>query len=366
MLAIILVGGEGTRLRPLTFTTPKQMLPVVGKPLITRVLEGLAVHGVTDAVLSLGYKADVFIAAFPESEAGGVRLRYAVESEPLDTAGAVRFAAGEAGVTERFIVVNGDVLTDLDVGALIELHAARGAEATIALTPVADPSAFGIVVCDEDGRALDFVEKPPPERDIGNLANAGTYVLEPSVLDRIEPARRVSIERETFPAIAADRALYAVASDAYWLDTGTPAKYIEAQLDIVAGRRPALLPPHGVEEERIDGVFIGKGAEVDGDVVGPASVGAGATIGKGASVGSSVLYEAVAVGEGARIEGSVLLPGAAVEKGAVVECSIVGPGACVGPDAHLSGGSVVGADAEVPAAAVLVGERFPAAGPAPA
>jgi mannose-1-phosphate guanylyltransferase len=366
MLAIILVGGEGTRLRPLTYTTPKQMLPVVGKPLITRVLEGLAAHGVTEAVLSLGYKADAFIAAFPDSEAGGVRLRYAVESEPLDTAGAVRFAAGEAGVAERFVVVNGDVLTDLDVGALIELHEARGAEATIALTPVPDPSAFGIVVCDDDGRALDFVEKPPPEMDIGNLANAGTYVLEPSVLDRIEAGRRVSIERETFPAIAADRALYALASDAYWLDTGTPAKYIQAQLDIIAGKRPALLPLPGVAQEGGDRVFIGNGAEVHGEVVGPVSVGAGATIDRGASVASSVVYEMAMVGEGARVEGSILLAGAVVEKGAVVECSIVGPGACVRPDARLSAGSVVGAEAEVPAAAVLVGERFPAAGATPA
>lgn len=364
MLAIILVGGEGTRLRPLTFTTPKQMLPVVGKPLITRVLEGLAAHGVTDAVLSLGYKADAFISAFPDGEVGGVRLQYAVESEPLDTAGAVRFAADEAGVDERFVVVNGDVLTDLDVGALIRLHEARRAEATIALTPVANPCAFGIVVCDEEGRALEFVEKPPPELEIGNLANAGTYVLEPSVLKRIESGRRVSIEREVFPAIATDRSLYALASDAYWLDTGTPAKYIESQLDIVAGRRPSLLPLPDIEVTAGGGIYIGTGAGVAGGLVGPALVGARATVGAGATIASSVVYEDAVVGEGALIDGSVLLAGAVVEKNAAVEGSIVGPGARVGPDARLSGGSVVGAGAEVPPSAVLAGERFPAAAPA--
>lgn len=363
MLAIILVGGEGTRLRPLTYTTPKPMLPIVGKPLIERVLEGLAAHGVTDAVLSLGYKPDAFMDAFPGATAGGVRLLYAVESEPLDTAGAVRFAADAAGVAERTVVVNGDVLTDLDVGALIELHEARGAEATIALTPVPDPSAFGIVVCDDNDRALRFVEKPPPEQDFGNLANAGTYILEPEVLERIDRGRRVSIEREIFPAIAAEQALYALASDAYWLDTGTPAKYIEAQVDIVAGRRPNLPPPPDKADEREPGIYVANGAVAEGLLEAPIYLATGAQLAEGATATESILGEGASVGEGASIRGSVLLPGAIIEAGAVVEDSIVGRGARVGSGARVSKASVIGADAHLPPGAVLEGDKFPATAP---
>jgi mannose-1-phosphate guanylyltransferase len=365
MLAIILVGGEGTRLRPLTYTTPKPMLPIVGKPLIERVLEGLARHGVSEAVLSLGYKPDAFIDGFPGATAGGVRLHYAVESELLDTAGAVRYAADEVGVKERVIVINGDVLTDLDLSALVKLHEERGAEATIALTPVPNPSAFGIVVCDDEQRALSFVEKPPPELDVGNLANAGTYVLEPSVLDRIERGRRVSIERETFPAIVADKALYALASDAYWLDTGTPAKYIEAQIDIVAGRRPGHPPPPHAEDEREPGVYVEDGAVADGVLEGPVYLAAGARVESNASVTSSIVAAAASVAPGATVTGSVLLPGATVEHDAVVEGSIVGPGARVGAGARVTAGSVIGAGAEVPTGAVLETERF-AVEPGPA
>ena len=185
MKAVVLVGGEGTRLRPLTLTTPKQMLPVVGVPMLERVLGHLARHGVDEAVLSLGYLPDAFLEAYPDGRAAGVSLAYAVEPEPLDTAGAIRFAATSAGVDDTFVVVNGDVLTDLDLTGLVAFHRRAGAQGTIALHPVADPSAFGVVPTDADGRVTAFVEKPPRGEAPTNQINAGTYVLEPSVLKRI-------------------------------------------------------------------------------------------------------------------------------------------------------------------------------------
>ena len=257
MRAVVLVGGEGTRLRPLTLTTPKQMLRVVEVTMIERVLAHLAAHGVDDVVLSMGYRPAAFAAAFPDNRCAGVRLTYAVEPEPLDTAGAIGFAARHADVTETFLVANGDVLTDLDLGALVALHRARGAEATISLTPVEDPSAFGVVPTGPDGRVQAFIEKPPPGEAPTNFINAGFYVLEPSVLDRIPSDRRVSIERETFPALVEDQTLYALGSDAYWIDTGTPTALLRASFDLLSGARPGPRRRHGVEVPPASGICAG-------------------------------------------------------------------------------------------------------------
>ncbi len=229
--AVVLAGGEGTRLRPLTFSTPKQMLPVAGRPVIERVVEELARHGVDEVVLSLGYRPDAFIAAYPGGTCAGVALKYAVEESPLDTAGAIAFAAREGGVESgTFITMNADVLSEIDVTALVEFHRTRGAEATIALTPVEDPSFFGVVPVDESGRVKAFIEKPPAHLAPTNMINAGVYVLEPSFLRRVPTGRRVSVEREVFPALAAEGRLYALGSEALWTDMGTPAKYLEANL----------------------------------------------------------------------------------------------------------------------------------------
>ncbi|HJV08653.1 MAG TPA: nucleotidyltransferase family protein, partial [Acidimicrobiales bacterium] len=241
MIAVVLVGGTGTRLRPLTLTVPKQVLPIVEVPMIERVLSYLEGYGVDEAVLSLGYLHGAFQALFPEGRAGGVRLTYAVEPEPLDTAGAVGFAARHAGVAERFLVVNGDILTDLDIEAMVAFHDERGAEATISLAMVADPSAFGLVPIDDRGKVAAFVEKPAPGTVGESYINAGTYVLEPSVLDHIPEGRRVSIERQVFPILAAAGSLYGFASSGYWTDTGTPLQYLQAQLALIDGRRPG--PP---------------------------------------------------------------------------------------------------------------------------
>lgn len=327
--AVVLVGGFGTRLRPLTRSTPKQMLPVVNRAMIERVVEHLGRHGVSEAILSLGYRPDAFLEAYPDGHCAGVELHYAVEPEPLDTAGAIRFAAIDADVTDRFIVVNGDVLTDLDVSALVAFHERAGAEGTIALTKVEDPSAYGVVPTDARGRVEAFIEKPPRHEAPTDLINAGTYVLEPSVLDRIPAGGPVNVERMTFPAMVADGSLYALDGGAYWIDAGTPATYLAANLDLISGRRGE--PEPGVHPS----------AEVVGAVRG------------------SVLGAGCRVAQGARVEGSVLLPGAVVEEGAVVTGSVVGHRAHVNSAAVVEAGSVLGDDVVISAGQRVAGAKIP-------
>jgi mannose-1-phosphate guanylyltransferase len=325
MRAVVLVGGEGTRLRPLTLTTPPQMLPVGGRPMIERVLETLAGHGIDEAVLSLGYRPHAFVDAYPDGSCAGVKLIYAVEAEPLDTAGAIRFAAATAGVDDTFVAVNGDVLTDLDVTALVRFHRQRGAQATIALTPVEDPSAFGVVPTDADGLVIAFIEKPARDEAPTNLINAGTYVLEPGVLDLIPTGRRVSIERETFPALVAAGGLYALGSDASWIDAGTPATFLAANLAHARGS---------------DGYIAG-----------------GAEIFPGATVTGSIIGPGVSVADGAIVDRSVCFAGARIEANAQVRSSIVGRDATVGAGAVVTDLTLVADRAVVPAGARLSADR---------
>jgi mannose-1-phosphate guanylyltransferase len=298
--------------------------------MIERVVEGLAAAGIDEAVLSLGYRPTAFLEAYPDDRCAGVRLHYAVEPEPLDTAGAIRFAAVEAGIDTTFLVLNGDVLTDLDVAALLEVHRRRGGEATIALTQVDDPSRFGVVPTDDEQRVLGFVEKPAPADAPTDWINAGTYVLEPSVIERIPSGRRVSIERETFPALVEDDALFAMRSDAYWVDAGTPEAYLQAQLDLVDGTRDREVPVH-------------PSAEVAAD----------------AEVAHAVVMAGATVAPGARVVDAVVLPGASIGPGASVERSVVGSRATVGEGASLSELCVVGDGALVAAGEELAGVRRP-------
>lgn len=354
----MLVGGEGTRLRPLTLSVPKQMLPIVEQPMIERVLGQLASHGVDHAILSLGYLPDAFMKAYPDAVVAGVRLSYAVEPTPLDTAGAIRFAAQRAGIDDTFVVVNGDVLTDLDLGSLVSFHRRHGAEGSIHLYPVDDPSAFGVVPTDVDGRVTAFIEKPSRQDAPTNLINAGTYVLEPSVLDRIPEGRRVSIERETFPAMVRDGALYALADHSYWLDTGTPEAYLTAHWDLLEGRRPT--PPAPGARDAGDGVWLLGSPKIEGAVLGASLVADGAEVCAGATVEGAVVGRGCVVEPGATVTRSVLLAGATVRAGASVSGSIAGPGSVVGERSDVRAVSVLGAGATVPPGAVVDGERVPA------
>lgn len=326
MRAVVLVGGFGTRLRPLTNSIPKPMLPVVHVPIIERLVTNLAKGGVTEVTLGLGFRPEPFVEAFPDSTCAGVALRYAVEPEPLDTAGAIRFAADAAGIDDTFVVVNGDILTDLDIASLVAFHREKGAEATIHLIPVDDPSSFGVVALDADGRVERFVEKPAPGTAPSNLINAGTYVLEASVLARIPVGQKSSIERVTFPAIAGDGGLFAMATEDAWIDTGRPELYLQANLDVL-DREPAAAV-HPTANVSVD-------AMIERSVVGPG----------------------VFVTRGAVVVGSVLLPGAVIGANAIVRDSAVmgrvGPGAVVER-------CVIGADAVVADGERVADERRPA------
>jgi len=361
MRAVVLVGGEGTRLRPLTLTTPKQMLPIVEQPMIERVIGHLARHGIDDAVLSLGYRPDAFISAYPEGTIAGVTVSYAVEPTPLDTAGAIRFAARHASVDETFVVVNGDVLTDLDLSELVAFHRRSGAEATISLTPVDDPSAFGVVPTDDEGRVEAFIEKPPRDEAPTNLINAGTYVFEPSVLGRIPEVGRVSVERDTFPALVGAGSLFAQRSDAYWLDTGTPDAYLRAHADLLLGRRPGPPAPDAELDPSLgSGVWRIGDVDVRSTSVARSLFGRGAAIAPGAVVEESVVGAGAVIEEGATVIGSVLLPEARVAARARVEGSVIGPGAIVGQRCVIHPLSVVGAGAVTASGTVVDGERVTA------
>ena len=363
MRAIVLVGGEGTRLRPLTYTTPKPLLPVANQVFLDRQLSWLASHGVDEVALSLGYLPNAFQdryrdGTFTDPAGRTLRLVYAVEPDPLGTAGAVRFAAEQFGVDGRVVVCNGDVLTGLDLGALVRFHDERHAEATIHLARVADPSAFGVVPTFPDGEVKAFVEKPPAGSAPTSWINAGTYVLEPSLLARIPAGLCVSIERETFPRLLDQRRrLYALPSDDYWIDIGTPDQYLQAHLDLVAGRLgPAPAPGATLAAP---GVWT-QGARPVG-VDPPALLGADCAVADGARVAGACLGAGVKIAAGAVVLRSVLHDDVTVAAGARIEDSIVGRGASIGADAQVLDRTIIGADAAVDAGASLVGARLPAA-----
>lgn len=336
MQALILAGGEGTRLRPLTSTVPKPVVPLVDRPFLAYMLGWLRSHGVDDVVLACGFMASGVRNVLGDGGAYGVRLRYAEEPSPLGTGGAVKFA--EPMLDERFLVLNGDVLTDLDLTAQMRRHEATGARATLALIGVEDPSNYGLVRTAADGAVEEFVEKPSPDQIDTDLISAGAYVLERDVLELIPAGQNVSIEREVFPELVGE-GLYAVAAAGYWLDIGTPERYLEATWDILEGNvRTAV-------SERVDGGFLAVdgGASVEGKIVPPALVERGAAIAPGAVVGSrAVLALGASVGALSHVEGAVLLQGATVGEGCTIRNAILGPGVRIGDHCRVEDGAVLG------------------------
>jgi NDP-sugar pyrophosphorylase family protein len=285
-----------------------------------------------------------------------VTLRYAVEPQPLGTAGAIRFAADEAGIDERFLVCNGDVLTTLDLTKLVRFHDDRGAEATIHLSEVEDPSAFGVVPTFDDGEVRAFVEKPDREEAPSAWINAGTYVLEPSVLERIPKGESVSIERDVFPAMLSERGhLYAVGTADYWIDIGTPKKYLEAHADVLAGRVGS--PPAPGAHEREPGVWVIGDANSSAILEPPVLIGAEASIASTARISASAVGARCVIGDDVVVDGSVLLAGARLDAGARAGSSILGPDAWIGAGAEVLDMSVIGAAAHVAPGASLAGAK---------
>jgi mannose-1-phosphate guanylyltransferase len=337
MRAVVLVGGEGTRLRPLTETIPKPLVPLVDRPFLHVVLDHLARHGVHEVILSSPYLEPAF-ASFLAERHGDPAITWITEATPLGTAGAVANAARH--LDDTFLVLNGDILTDLDLTALVAFHRGRGAVGTIALTPVDDARPFGLVATDEDGRVREFREKP--ERRVPGWVNAGTYVLEPSALRRVPAGRSVSIERETFPAlIDAGDPLYGFASRDYWIDLGTPEKYLRATFDVLEGRlgEPSPVAPHVDPDARVSlrshlgrWVVLGPGVEIgDGAVIEDSVVMERAIVGAGATVRDSIVGPGASIGARAVVEGAVLAEGARIAPGSVSRDVRVGAGRAFGP-----------------------------------
>jgi mannose-1-phosphate guanylyltransferase len=334
MQALVLAGGEGTRLRPLTYTTPKPVMPLAGRPFLSFMLDWLRVHGVDEVILSCGFMSDDVRQVLGDIY-NGMRLRYVVEDEPLGTAGPVRLAYDEGLLGERLLVLNGDVLTDLDLTSEIDLHEHTNARVTLALYPVQDTASYGVVPIARDGQVEAFLEKTGTDAPT-NLVNAGAYVLEREVVEKLIPAGRpVSFEREVFPRLVGRR-LYGHVSSGYWMDIGTPERYLEATWDLLAGRVASELPPRDET-----GSLVYENCLLSGAHIGPQSVlGRHCSVGTDARVERSVLHERVHVGADAAVIEAVLAERVRVGERARIEPgAIVGAGVLIGEDAVIGEGA---------------------------
>lgn len=346
MQAVILAGGQGTRLLPLTLTCPKPIVPLLNIPFLTYQLSWLRRHGIREAVLACSYGLEPIRRVMGDGSAAGMALGYAVEPEPLGTAGGLRNAADPGAGT--LVVLNGDVLTDLDLTGMLRLHEQRGARASLALTPVEDPTRYGLVETGSDGRVLRFVEKPAREQVTVNTINAGVYILERSLLELIPKGCPVSMEREFFPELLARRvAFFGHVARGYWLDIGSPDAYRRAQADLLTGAVATAVEPPGTRtgnlwigeesiisrEARLTGpAVIGRGARLAAECcVEPFTVlGDGTSLERGSRLDAAVLWDEVYVGPGARLSGCVIAD----------RCRI-GANAEIGPGAVLGSGSIV-------------------------
>ena len=330
MQAVVLAGGEGTRLRPLTLTVPKPVMPLAGRPFLSFMLDWLRRHGVDDVLLSCGFMADA-VERVLGSSYDGMRLRYVIEPSPLGTAGPVRLAADEGLLDQRFLVLNGDVLTDMDLTAELRQHERRAAAATLALIAVADTASYGVVPTAADGAVEAFLEKAAGAVPT-NRINAGAYVLErDAVVPRIPAGRAVSFEREVFPRLVGE-GLYGFLADGYWIDIGTPERYLQSTWDLLEDRVQNDLPARdGARSLVYDGTDAGEAR------IGPLSVvGRRCRLGAGSVVERAVLHDEVTIGPGCLITESVLGDGVTLGEGARVgPGAMIGSGARVGPGARL-------------------------------
>jgi mannose-1-phosphate guanylyltransferase len=350
--AVILAGGQGTRLRPLTLARAKPVVPLLNRPFLAYQLSLLRQHGITDVILSCSYRVQDVQAALGDGHSLGVRLRYVVEKEPLGTGGGVRNAADLASGT--VFVLNGDVLTDVDLTAMRRFHESRGSRTTIYLTPIEDPHAYGLVETDDKGRIERFREKPGADEVITtNLINAGVYLLDAALLPRMPPDRPVSIEREFFPALIADGVpCFGWAPATYWRDIGNPAAYREAQLDLLQERVRTSLSPPG---DRHDGSWVAAGTRVTPGVrvIGPSLIGANVMLGDGAEIGPlAVIGDGGSIAPDARIERSVLWERVEVGPHAVIRDSVIGS------DARIAARAIVGPGAVLESGAIFLGDRL--------
>ncbi|MDI1242651.1 MAG: NDP-sugar synthase [bacterium] len=339
MRALILAGGKGTRLRPLTVYTPKPVVPVLNRPFLTYQLDLLRKAGITDVTLSLSYQPDKIEDVLGDGSDFGVKLNFVTEPSALGTAGAVRFAI--EGASEPVLVLNGDILTDLDLSTMVQAHTDRKDQITIALTRVEDPTKYGLVAMNSDGSIESFIEKPKDGTFDGspNTINAGIYILEPSAFDLIPKGANSSFEYDVFPKALEQGLAFSgyVLDDNYWQDIGTPESYLSAHLDILSGKAGFALG------DRTDSTETSPTAYIENSIIGE-----GCVIKPNAKIIDSVLGPGVHVEEKVVIENSVLWAHTRVSSFAKIRGSVVGKGCHVGKDAELRAGSVLGDKAMIP------------------
>ena len=351
--AILLVGGKGTRLRPLTVNTPKPMVPAAGVPFLTHQLARARAAGVDHVVMATSYLAEVFEPYFGDGSQLGLHLEYVTEREPLGTGGAIRNVASRlhSAPDEPVLIFNGDILSGVDIRGLVETHTDSGADVTLHLTRVRDPRAFGLVPTDDAGRVSAFLEKPQtPEEIVTDQINAGAYVFNRSVIDVIPAGRAVSVERETFPGLLeAGAHLQGMVDSTYWLDLGTPEAFVRGSADLVLGRAPSPAVPGRCGERLVlESAEIAQDAKLTGGTV----AGARAAIGSGARIEGSTLHDGVRIAPGARIRDSLVGAGATIGVDTVLDGAVIGDGAVVGEGNELRSGIRVWCDAHIPDGAV--------------
>ena len=354
MKAVILVGGEATRLRPLTYTMPKAMVSVLNTPFLGHVIRHLVSHQVRDIVLAQTYFSPLITDYFGDGSRFGIKLTYEVEDTPLGTAGAVKNA--EKYLDKTFLVLNGDTFTDLDITAMIAYHRERKAKATIALTPVDDPTSYGLVDTDAQDRVTRFLEKPSRDQITTNMINAGTYILEPDVLSRIPSQSSFSFERELFPLLLEQgEPVYAYPSSAYWIDIGTPEKYFQLHQDLLSGQSTQHSHPVGEEAILGEQSFIDPTAQIKGPVligsnctigrrvklIGPVVIGADSLISADAVVEASIIWRNVQIGPRVHLKDSIVADNCRIDSDSIVEGSILGDNITVSANSKLEPGSKI-------------------------
>ncbi len=344
MKAVILVGGQGTRLRPLTLATPKPMVPLANQPFVSYVLEHLQDHGIEDIVFSMGYLPEGIKSYFGDGSRLGLNLTYVIEEHPLGTAGAVKNVEEHVRDSD-FLVLNGDILTDLDIRSMIERHREKKAVGTLALTPVENPTAYGLVRMGNDDEVLGFLEKPSWDQIDTNLINAGTYVLSSQVLDMIPPGVEYSFERGVFPKLVG-KGLYAFRSQSYWMDIGTPEKYLQAHYDILEKNVETSI------SECLDRDFVCVQGQINletgAKLVPPVIIGEGTTIKAGARIGRmAVIGPGCTISPGCVVEESIVQEGCTLAENVRVRESIIASGAQIGAGTLVTGGAIIGEDSIV-------------------
>lgn len=345
MKAVIMAGGKGTRLRPLTSNQPKPMIPIANKPCMEHIVNLLKRHGFEDILVTVGFMPEAIQDYFGDGSDWEVNIEYSVEDEPMGTAGSVKLA--EDRLSERFVVVSGDALTDADLAKAVAFHEDRGAEATLVLQEVDDPSEFGIVVVDDEGRVERFLEKPDPEEVFSYTANTGIYVLEPSVLEDMPAGEEYDFADDLFPKLLdADRPVYGyVTEKPYWEDIGNIGQYMDAQKAVLNGEVRGVRPPG---EEVREGVYLGQGVEVEGQLEGPVALGDNVRVASGARVGPhSVIAPGVSISSGASVVRSTLAEDSVVGQDAELDGALVGRSCDIRAEARLLEGSAIGDNVEV-------------------